>query len=432
MFGYTIPDKGEGINDAQSVLFQQCLEVLADSFQNFVQSGCAVTPQGAPNMTVNVAAGTVYSVGARIITAGNAALAIGAADATNARFDYVVITSGAVAAVRGGTPSAAPKPTNLSAGDVCIALIYIPANATSIGAANIYSRAVVSPKIAGENILLPAIANPAAPPADSLIIYARKTAGRVVPKFISPSGVDNAVQPNLWGNNIALYTSASGTTAGLSSGMVWNSGGTVSHPTPTAGITNQIPRTRWANVVTTTNQQLGIRASAASDNKFWRGNAAGLGGFFMFARFGIGLIPAATVRLFVGLSSLTSAITAADAVTGDAVGFWHDTTDSLTTISLLTRDNTTSTKTAIASVPTLAAGQMFDAYLYSPPNGGSIFYRLDNVNTDTTIVDTSIATTLPRSTIFLGPQALMSNGTANITVTTVAFELARLYVEADR
>ena len=48
-----------------------------------------------------------------------------------------------------------------------------------------------------------------------------------------------------------------------------------------------------------------------------------------------------------------------------------------------------------------------------------------------TIVDSSTATTLPRNTIFMGVQAQMSNGTANITATTTAIALNKIYVETD-
>jgi hypothetical protein len=41
------------------------------------------------------------------------------------------------------------------------------------------------------------------------------------------------------------------------------------------------------------------------------------------------------------------------------------------------------------------------------------------------------STTLPRNTIFMGPQVEMSNGTANTTVGTTAIGVARIYVESD-
>jgi hypothetical protein len=273
--------------------------------------------------------------------------------------------------------------------------------------------------------------NPVAPPADTLNLFAWKYSGKMFLEYENPSGVSNAVQQAVWVNNMGWYMPNTGTTLGLNTGAAWTTGGTISHPNPTAGRYLQTGRTRWANVVTTTNQQLGIIQAAASLNKYWRGNAAGLGGWFMYARFGIGLWPAATVRLFVGLTSLTTNMTGSDAPTGDFVGLWHDTTDAATVLSIITRNNTTTTKTTIAGVPTLAANQAFDFYLFAKPNDTTIFYRLDDAVTGTTIADTSVVTTLPTNTAFMGPQLTMSNGTANVTVTTTAFELTKFYIESD-
>ena len=275
------------------------------------------------------------------------------------------------------------------------------------------------------------VASVTTPLADTIALYSNKYTNKMFLETKGPSGVLTALQQSLWGSNQGWYVANTGTTLGLNTGVSWVTGGTISHPTPSAGRYLQTSRTRWANVITNTNQQLGLIQSAVSANKYWRGNAAGLGGWFMWARFGIGLIPAATVRLFVGLTSLTTSMTASDTPTGDFIGLWHDTTDGAAVLSLITRNNVTTTKTAIASVPTLAANSAFDFYLYARPNDTLIYYRLDDAVAGTTIVDTSITTTIPTNTTFMGPQLNMSNGTANITATTVAFELTKFYIESD-
>jgi hypothetical protein len=130
---WTLPDKGEGQNDIQSILFQEYLEVLTQGIQgqDFVTSGCAVTAQGAPNLTVAVAAGVVWSNGVRrAVTAGN--VTIGAANATNPRIDLVVVDSTGTKQCRAGTAAAAPKPPARTTDDVVLAAIYVPANDTTI------------------------------------------------------------------------------------------------------------------------------------------------------------------------------------------------------------------------------------------------------------------------------------------------------------
>jgi hypothetical protein len=277
-------------------------------------------------------------------------------------------------------------------------------------------------------------ADPVAPATDNLRVYAQKVSGRMLLKIKGPSGLDTSLQPALFGNNIALFapnSAAVGTGTGF--GTVWQSNGTVSHPVPATtapAMSNQIHRTRYANIVTTTNQVLGPKVNTTSENDFWTGNAAGLGGFFFSTRFVTDLWPAATVRVFAGLSSSTTAVVASDTVAGDVVGLWHDTTDSATTFNLVTRNNATTTKTAIALSNAIAAGNSYDWYMFCKPNDTTIYYRLDDLVNGVTY-EGSTSTTLPRNTIFMGPQVEMSNGTANTTVTTVGIGVARIYVESD-
>lgn len=269
--------------------------------------------------------------------------------------------------------------------------------------------------------------------ADTLKVFARKVAGRMTLKYIGASGVDQVIQDKISENGCVLYMPNNGTTVGLNLGGAWTSAGTVSHPTPSStspAIYSQQKRTRWANVVTTTNQVLGLR-TAAAEKRFWRGNAAGLGGFNFHARFAIGLWPAASVRLFVGLNDQTGGAVASDTLAGNCCGLWHDTTEAASVLNFVTRNGTTATKAAITLAANLAAGQCFDFWMWSAPNGSEIGYKLVELNTGTTLVDTTTTTTIPTATAFMGPELAMSNGTANITVTTTAFELAGFSCQSD-
>lgn len=284
-------------------------------------------------------------------------------------------------------------------------------------------------------VLPAAPVNPPAPAADSLEFYARKICGRMIPKWMPPSGLDSPVQPALFGNNIVMYMPNTGTTAGLNMGTPWAVGTTISHPTPAStapAMYNQLKRTRSANVATTTNQVLGVSSIVTGAHQFWRGNAAGLGGFFFFSRFSIDLWPAATVRLFVGLHSGTTAVVASDTLPAISMcGLWHDTTNAATVLNFTTKDGTTASSTAITLNAALAAGQVFDFYMYQKPNDSTIYFRLDDVVVGNTLIDSSKTTNLPANTTFMGPSVTMSNGTANVTVTTTAIGVNRIYVESD-
>lgn len=133
---WTVPDKGEGDNDLQSVLFQEYLEVLVAGINGLdcVLSGCAVT--GGADMTPAVAKGAVLTNGVlKPVTAGD--VTIGTADATNPRIDLIVVNSSGTKAVRAGTAAANPKPPARSANDVVLAAVYVPANDTTIGSSQI-------------------------------------------------------------------------------------------------------------------------------------------------------------------------------------------------------------------------------------------------------------------------------------------------------
>lgn len=131
MPAWSIPDKGEGVDDIQARVFQEYMDVLVDGLRgiNYVYNGCAVT--GSANMLIPVSAGMVISNGKRfIVAAANAT--IGTADATNPRLDLVVITSAGAIAVRAGTAAASPKPPVRTANDVVLAVVFVPANDTVI------------------------------------------------------------------------------------------------------------------------------------------------------------------------------------------------------------------------------------------------------------------------------------------------------------
>ncbi len=289
------------------------------------------------------------------------------------------------------------------------------------------------------NLCLVGTTNPTTPATGLLTIYARSIANRMMPKWLGPSGVDTYAQPALFGNRIITFNPNTGTVGtGQGLGPAWTSNGTVFHPTPintAPALSNQMKRTRYANIVTTTNQQLGPRFNVDSERQFWRGNAAGLGGFFFSTRFIVELYPAATVRLFAGLqgASATGSIVISDTVTNNTCGLWHSTVDpssGANSFNFVTRDATTTTKQSIALTNAIAAGNSYEFHMFCAPNGTTIYWRLydivNNVN-----YEGNQTLTLPVNTVFMSPQVQMSNGTANIAVTTSAIGVAGIYVESD-
>lgn len=312
----------------------------------------------------------------------------------------------------------------------------------SAGTKNVYITVPASENIQlypDDAILLPGVtAEPAIPSAGFMKFYTKDVGGRMMPKIVGPSGVDTMLQPFLGSNRIVLFQPQTGTTGtGGALGPVWTSNGTVTHPTPATtapALVNQMKRTRYANVVTTQNQQLGPRFNAASERTFWRGNAAGLGGFYFYTRFIVELWPAATVRIFAGLSATdTGSVCISDTVLNDTCGLWHSTTDPASganSFNFVTRNTATTTKQSIALSNAIAAGNAYDFTMFCPPNGSTIYWRLVDLRNNVTYSNNT-GTTLPTNTAFMQPQVQMSNGTANTTVTTSAIGVCGIYVESD-
>lgn len=130
---FSIPDKGAGQADVQSILFSEYMNILMAGIQgiDYPFNGCAVSAQGSPNMTVAVAAGAVVSAGAlKVVSAGN--VTVTTANGSNPRIDLIVIDSSGTKTIRTGTAAAAPRPPARTANDVVLAAVYVPANATTI------------------------------------------------------------------------------------------------------------------------------------------------------------------------------------------------------------------------------------------------------------------------------------------------------------
>lgn len=141
---FTVPDKGEGQNDLQSIFFQEYLEALVAGINGLdcVLSGGAVTAQGSPDMTVAVAKAAVLSNGVlKPVTAGN--VTIGAADSANPRLDLIVADSSGAKQCRAGTAAVNPKPPARTANDVLLAVVYVPAADTTIATAQIIDMRVM-------------------------------------------------------------------------------------------------------------------------------------------------------------------------------------------------------------------------------------------------------------------------------------------------
>lgn len=264
------------------------------------------------------------------------------------------------------------------------------------------------------------IATPAAPSAGFLDVYSRSRAGRMFLEMVGPSGVDTSLQPALFGNNVMMWLPGTGTTAAISFGGAWTVAATQAHPAITT--TNMLSQMKRATYTTSTTigNAAGVRASAVS---CWRGNAAGLGGFFFFARLGVVTFQAA-MQIWCGLSAVTGLLGGEPSAQNNTVAMGKDSTD--TNWQLIFRDGSTTTKVDLGLA--VAANQVLDVMFFCPPNGSNITARVRRIDVDSVLADNTVHTdNLPTSASLLVPHAECRTTVAS----AVAIALNRIYLESD-
>ena len=166
---FSILDNDVSFDPNQSRWMSTDIDILASALGGVgVFSGCDVTAQGSPDMTVAVAAGfiRIASGYAIVVAAGN--VSISAANGTNPRIDLISVSNAGVKTATAGTAAASPKPPAIPSGHVALAMVYVPANDTTIATNQITDKRVVfdSTMIRIANLTVGASATAFMPDAD--------------------------------------------------------------------------------------------------------------------------------------------------------------------------------------------------------------------------------------------------------------------------
>ena len=181
-------------------------------------------------------------------------------------------------------------------------------------------------------------------------------------------------------------------------------------------------RSKWASAASA-GSSCGFSPNGLSA---WRGNAAGLGGFYLLIRGGIETYQT-DARMFLGLYASTSAIGNVDPSTLlDMVGIGCD--GAQTTLRVFHNDGA-GAATAVdlgASFPTNSGQTMYEAVFSAETNGSDIKYRVENLNSGV-IAEGTLSTNLPTNTVFMGPHMWYNN---NATAAAVELAIGNLYLES--
>lgn len=286
----------------------------------------------------------------------------------------------------------------------------------------------------GASMLLPAIASPVNPGAGKVNLFGRSVAGRIMPAFMGPSGLDSTLQPNLARNKVG-YWAPPGNAATLP-GVFGFTAPTTTGFTATArnvATTNLFTRMRRLGFVTAaTAGTVGQFRVAVS--QFTIGNGAGLGGFHYITRFGIS-DPAtvADARMFMGLGVGTTTPTNVEPSTlVNCVGIGHGATDA--NLKLFYGGSAAQTPIDLgANFPknTLSV-DMYELALFASPNPQTIQYEVTRLNTGHVATGTlsgTVGTQIPAAATLLAPWGYRTN---NASALAVGIDVASCYIETDQ
>lgn len=269
-----------------------------------------------------------------------------------------------------------------------------------------------------------------ATPASGLTLYCEDLGGRDVLAIKDKDGMIYALQPGFARNKLGLWMPTGNNAAvPIATGL----------PAPSIQGTSTARNVASTNLFTSTRRHGQVSASTTSGlaeyrqgvNTFWRGNATGLGGFYLVMRFGTSDAASVTgARMFCGLTASANAGATnvqPDTLT-DSVGVCQISTSN--NLQIMTNDSAgTATKTDLgANFPanTLSV-DLYEVILYCATNASNISYKVKRVNTGH-VATGNITTDLPTAATFMGIKMWRTN---NATALAVGIDMMSVYIETD-
>lgn len=264
-------------------------------------------------------------------------------------------------------------------------------------------------------------------PSDGNILFSDVRAQRAL-LFSQPSGVEapRPYMPAYFGSRLPVQVGlASGTGAPVALGGTLTTATTMSFQF-SANSTNRwtsTPRKRYATS-TTAGTTTGCRMAYT---QFYRGNAAGYGGFFFAARFGQN-INLDGAQLFVGMCALTTALAGEPSALTNMIGMGYDSTHPASGNWRLMHNDGTGAATVIdlGSDFARSTDQGFDLYIYNPPNSSNFHVEIVNILTGVRYTNT-ISTDVPAANTGLTWKCEVRNGAV---AAAANIEHNYIYVEA--
>jgi hypothetical protein len=269
---------------------------------------------------------------------------------------------------------------------------------------------------------------PVVPSGDTLNLFAKTLAGRMALRAQGPSGLSTPFQPSFFQNNIMMINTNTTTTI-TSIGNTVTSVGTISHPAPSLlyGYMAQFASAATAGITTGTGNATLLWTRSTDIN-----DAAG---FFFNARLAYNQsnydeTGASTgSRIFVGLTDQTMAASvASNDPTGNRIGFSRiHVNGSLTDTNWFITSKDGLNENRIDTGLVFTPECVYDFYIFCPPDGSFIGWRIDNITLNTSqegIVDFN----LPTVGVYMRAGAQLQT----VNALSRTFRMQRIYIESDR
>jgi hypothetical protein len=258
------------------------------------------------------------------------------------------------------------------------------------------------------------------PPSGGIIVYSKEIAGRSLPKFMPPSGLDSVLQNAIFQNRMSI--AAPGLTTALSYfGMgAMTAVGTLSHPVLAAGSLRTI--TSRGSLLSS------AAAGSASELRYASLQCSGGSGFYAVFRFGTASA-VATQRLAVGLWAATGATTVTIEPNTLINGIWIGNDAADANFQIMHNDGVgTATNIDLGAdfVKNQAEG-IYELTLFCKPADTTIYYRAKRLDAAGE-ASGSITTDIPAVGTFMCPHYYLNNGG---TAAAVTLDFYRYYLECD-
>lgn len=266
-------------------------------------------------------------------------------------------------------------------------------------------------------------------PASGVTLYSSAIASRSTLSMLRSDGVSSPVQSGFGFRTIGIIAGESPTAAFSTTGSMVAASvtGTLTARAPTTtNLMTSLSRTGIVSAATA-----GSVTSVSSASKVWRGNASGLGGFFIVMRFAISDASlVTTANMFAGIIAGGSFLNTdvAPSTKTFILGIGCDNGD--THLQLYAAGTAAQARTDLgASFPVNTTNtDTYELVLYAAPNSTVVNYRVRRLSTgDTATGSISATAQLFDTSTFMEPEIFRSNGG---TASAVGIDVSQIYMES--